>query len=492
MANSTQVVVKFPADSRTVTVSFADVLVGGETISSGSLSVSTPTGLTVGSLGFTANTITLNVAAGADKQSYGVQVTANTTLGHVYVKTLAVVISADLATNYQNTNVDAFQALVGKLETGTAALGKATFMFPADLNTSSGIVSWDLVDKNGVTLAAGQAFGYQAIVVAGGQRVEAQAIINAPSNALPTLEGQSYQLRWLLTINGQQYYSFEQLEITGTATVPVGVEDIIEMGDAPAITVNMVSESPWDTVTVDVYYKNDKLILDAPTAAKQTADGWMYVAQLIPAVDTLVPRVDYYTVIWKSSNVARPNYTERQTGRLFIVNASIMSAVSDMRMTINKAETSILGTRDILFSDSLLLAYLRRGRDAFNSAYGMFTAFDMTNASGGIREYWMKFAELQALRAQFLAEGEKVFNLSGQAISLDSDKTQYYSQLADNIQQQLDNDCKMMKQNLIKKGIIGGDGNFENLAAMRRGSNGAIAITVGPHSSLNYRYARRF
>jgi hypothetical protein len=183
---------------------------------------------------------------------------------------------------------------------------------------------------------------------------------------------------------------------------------------------------------------------------------------------------------------------ERQTGRLFLVNASIMQAVTDMRTVISKAETTILGTRDILFTESLLLAYLRRGKDAFNVAYGMFTAFDMSNAQGPVREYWMRYAEVYALRAQFLAEGEKVFNFSGQAIQLDSDRTSYYQQLADNIEQRISEECKMVKQNLIKKGILGGDGNLKDLTAMRHGSNGAVAITITPASTLGYRFARRF
>jgi hypothetical protein len=494
MDNSTTLCVKFPADSSNVTVSFADVLVGGEQIVSGVLGTSTPTGLTVSSLSFTGTTISLNVAAGTDKQSYGVQVTANTDAGHVYTKVLAVVINSDLAADYQNTNVDAFQALVGKLEAGTAALGKAAFMFPGTVDTTSGIVTWDLLDQNGVVLANGQAFDYQTIAVASGKRAEAQAVITAPSNTTPTLDGQSYQLRWTLTLNGQQYFSFESLQITGPATVPEGVEDVIEMDDVTAFTIYMVSDQPWDTVTVDVYDENTKIVVDAPTAAPtQTADGWQYMCQFQPDPNNLMlARLESYTVVWKTSNVARPGYVERQTGRLFVVNASIMAAVTDMRTVIAKAETTILGTKDILFTDTLLLAYLRRGKDAFNIAYGMFTAFDMTNAQGPVREYWMRYSEITALRAQFLAEGEKVFNFSGQAIQLDSDRTTYYQQLADNIEQRISEECKMIKQNLIKKGILGGDGNLKDLTAMRHGSNGAVAITITPASTLGYRFARRF
>ena len=459
---------------------------------SGSLSASDPTGLAVSGVGFTASTITLTVGAGTDKQSYGVQVSANTDGGHVYTKVLSVVLNSDLAANYQNTNVDAFQALVGKLEAGTAALGKCNFVFPGQVDTVNGLVQWDLLDVEGVVLASGQAFEYQTVTLTSGKRVEAQAVIGAPSNAKPTLQGQSYQIRWTLNLNGQQYFSFESLEITGPNTVPVGGSDVIEMADVDSVPVTIVTDQPWDTVKVDVYLKNDRLIQDVVATPTQTADGWQYTALIVPDHDKMLAQIEPYTLIWRANNTSRPNYVERQTGRLFLVNASIMTAVQDMKAMVSKAETTILGTKDILFTDELLLAYLRRGKDAFNAAFGMFTGFSMSNASGGIREYWLKYSEVAALRAQFLAEGEKVFNFSGQAISLDSDKTQFYQSLADNIQQYLDNDAKMMKQNLIKKGITTGDGNVDNLSKMQFGANGAVAITLTPASTIGYRFGRRF
>jgi hypothetical protein len=115
----------------------------------------------------------------------------------------------------------------------------------------------------------------------------------------------------------------------------------------------------------------------------------------------------------------------------------------------------------------------------------------MLNAKGGIREYWLRFAEVMALRSQFLAEGEKVFNFSGQAISLEVDRTQYYQTLADNIQSYLDAEGKQVKQNLIKKGITAGDGDVSDLSAMRRGANGAVAITLTPATNWG-KFTNRF
>lgn len=481
MATSQQLVVKYPSDVRNITVSFADVLLANEIIGSGTIGSPTPSGITASGLGFTDTSVTLNISSGTDKQSYGIPVTVNTNQGHNYTKIIAVVIDAELSSTYQNQNDVAFNALVGKLEAGTAGLGKANFIFPAGFQANSGVVEWVLLDREGIVYNQGHAFDYQFVNELQGVRVEAQAVIGAPSNMVPTLEGQSYQIRWTLTVNSQAYYSFEQLEVTGPNTVPEGVEDIVELAGTSNLSVYMVSERPFDVVTVEIYKRNEKVMSAVGATATQVANGWQYQALInLQGLQGIVADLEPYTLMWSLSNRANPNYIDRQAGRLFLINPTLMTATSDMRLTLNKACTSILGTADVLFTVPLLLAYLRRGRDAFNGAFGMFTGFTMLNASGPVREYWLKYAELAALRAQFLAEGEKVFNFSGQAISLDVDRTQYYDSMANSIQQQLDNDGKAFKQNLIKKGLIGGDGNVDNPQIGAPGHLGALGITLSP------------
>jgi hypothetical protein len=487
--NSTQLIVKFSQDVRNVNVSFTDVLIDGELFSSGVVGSSTPAGLACGVVGQTGTGITLEVGTGTHGQSYGIPVTFNSDLGHVYTKVLAVVVDDNIAGSYQNQNDVAFNAIVGKLDAGTSGLGKANFMFPPGFAANTGTVEWTLLDKEGLVYGSGQAFDYQYNTVQSGTKVEAQAVIGCPSNMVPTLQGQIYQIRWTLTVNGQQYHMFEGLEVTSTLTVPEGVEDIVEMEGTEEMSVFIVLPEPWDKVTVDVYKRNTKMVSSVPAIPMETPDGWQYSVLLTGL--RMPADLEAYILVWSMVNQARPTYIERQTGRLFIVNPTLVQATNDMRILINKAHTSILSTTDMLFTVPLLLAYLRRGRDMFNIAWGMFTGFTMINASGGIREMWLKFSEIYALRAQFLAEGEKVFNFSGQAISLDVDRTQYYDSLANSIQAELDNQGKEIKQNLIKKGIIGGDGNVDNLQMGVPGHTGMVGITLSPATNWT-RYGGRF
>jgi hypothetical protein len=92
------------------------------------------------------------------------------------------------------------------------------------------------------------------------------------------------------------------------------------------------------------------------------------------------------------------------------------------------------------------------------------------------------YSELSGLRSQYIAEGEKAFNFSGQAISLDVDRTGFYDSAASSLQSRLDNEAKPFKQNLIKKGLVSGTGNLDDIG-LRRGAIGSVGINVSPASN---------
>jgi hypothetical protein len=445
------VVVKFPAESRTVSVDFAQDLNTGETIAS------------------------------ASGQSYGVTVSVLTSAARTLTRLIAVVCNSQIAFDYQNVNLDAFQTLVDSLEAGQAAVGTVSFVFPMSYDTSGGVVSWELLDKDGRVYSSGMAYGLTVENLSSSKKLTASAVINAPSDMTPTLDGQSYQVRWTLTINGQPTYSFEALSITAPYTVPQGPEDIVELEDS-TLSVQVVFSKPYEVVTCAIYSQNDKLTNDIPvTTNTRVPDGQLYESVLTGL--TLFAKLEDYQIVWTGYNTNRPAARERLVGRIHIVNTSILSAVADLRMAINKAHTSISRAQDLVFTEGNLLSYLRSGRDYFNGAgLGMLTSFTMLNAQGSIREFWIRCSAIAALRAQYLAEGEKAFNFGGQAITLDVDRTQYYQGLADQLKSELDAELKPYKQNLIKKGIIAGDGNLDPVAGLsqRYGAAGAVGINVTP------------
>lgn len=485
------VYVKFPADTDPKTFSLANELQPGETLTSATASASNPSGLTVSGIGVTTPNVSLMLGPGADGVTYGFQMSVVTSTGRTITVPIVVSVDSQMASAYRTRNPDAFNTLLGEIDAGDAAVARSAWAFPANFNADGGYVLWELLDQNGVTYGSGNAFEYNVIKNGVTTRIEARAIVNVPQDIPTTLDGQSYQIRWTLQLGDTQHFSFENLRVTSQLTVPQGTEDLVEMAGDTA-TLQLVLDRPYETVGIEIYQANELIVPFVPVInKKRVADGWLYSGDIdTSAFPEVGASLDPYTVSWVYYNSSTGSASKnRQIARFFVVNPSILQATEDMRGMINKAIQTIAHRQDMIFTVPALLAFLRIGRDGFNGAHGMFTAFTMTNAQGPVRYFWLKYAELHALRSQFLAEGEKVFNFAGQAISLDVDRTQYYAQLADNWQSILDAEVKPVKQNLIKKGVLGGDGNT-SVIALGLGATGAVGITVSPATQFGKYSAR--
>jgi hypothetical protein len=125
---------------------------------------------------------------------------------------------------------------------------------------------------------------------------------------------------------------------------------------------------------------------------------------------------------------------------------------------------------------------MRQGMDRFNGT-GPYTNFDMTDATGGVRDGWIGYSCVFALRAQYLAEGSKAFDFGSQAVTLNVDRTQYFEGLASAMESSLDNRVPPAKHAMIKYGASGGTGNVTS-GLPRNGSAAALSIGISPATNL--------
>lgn len=378
---------------------------------------------------------------------------------------------------YSVVNPEAYNDLVGDLDAGQSAVGSGVFTFGPDVDGTGGSVSWELLDQHGKIWSSGLAYDYQVQSNGWSSTVIAHALVTAPSDIPVVLDGQAYQLRWGLKLpDGQQFYTFENIKVTAGRTVPLGAANSVELKGDQA-TLQLVTDKLYETVNLEIYWDNDKVgnsVVAAPGLPYKplrTADGWLYEAY----VDTSTMTMNYlkpWSVVWRYDN-----FSERAD--LWVVNPVISQAMEDMKAKINKARTTLYGQPDLLFPYSTILTWLRRAADYFNTAYGVLTSISFTKPSGPIREYWLMIAEMFAIEAQYLAEGEKAFDYQGAAISLSVDKTQYLDAMASKIQGRLDNELKPFKQNLLYKGNENGDGSGDP-SKLQRGAMGSVGISISP------------
>jgi hypothetical protein len=468
----------------------------GETITSitvGSVLPATQTPLTATVTSGLSTVIQMLVQGGNNGISYGFNLTVVTS-AQVLVFTCAVTAEDPSFVPYISSNPNAFQDLIDEIQAGNAAIGSSVFAFPASIDPSGGFVTWELLASDGTVYSAGNAFEYKIVQNGLSNMVITRSIISVPSNVPPSLDGQKYQLRYTLALpqesgtptdptTGQlsqnTFFQFENIRVVVLNTVPMGTQPSVELQGVNA-TVSIVVDQPYDNVTVEIWANNAQL---APPSVIQeferTANGFCF-AGVINTSQFMVSLVPYQ-VIWKYWASTNAGVVFQESADLFIINPSIMNAVNDVKDKINKARTTLYGHPDLLYPNAVIMTWLRRGADAFNGAYGQFTAFTMTNALGPIREFWLLEAELSAIQSQYLAEGEKAFDFQGGAISLEVDRTQYLQEAANAINQTLDQQLKLIKTNLIIKGNTTGDGSSgANAGALQQGAIGAVGITITP------------
>ena len=478
-----------------ITAEVASLLQGGEQVLAAEiqqLSPTTTTPLEATIQSYSNQQVTLDLTQGTAGCSYGIDVSIRT---NQRVFTVLLAVNCNTASSqlipYESFNPNAFKDLVGELQAGDSAVGTAVFTFPTDIDVSGGYVLWELLGESGTVFSAGNAFDYRVEYTGFANTVKARSIISVPTDIPETLENQSYQVRYTLVAGDVNSFQFENITVVGVSSVPQGTQSVVEFQGEPAM-MELVTPELFDRVVLELYYDNQKLStgiisdtskpMEAP-APERTASGWFYRA--IVETQDLKVSLRPYTAIWKYWNSDYPArvYTERAD--FWVVNPSLMSAADDVKAKINKARTTLYGAPDLLFPYETIMTWLRRGGDAFNGYAGVFTNFTFINALGGIREYWLLFAELFALESQYLAEGEKSFDFQGAAISLNVDRTQFLDSAASKIQGRLDSEFKPFKQNLVIRGNTGGDGSGAggtgNLVASMS-PLGAVGILISPAS----------
>ena len=415
----------------------------------------------------------LAVSGGENGITFGVTAAIEFESGEVDSATFAIAISEQNVLPYKTSAPDQYQDLVGRIQAGQSAVASAVFTLPS-VDLKNAYVDWELIDSANSILASGNAF--ECIIKNNGlsNTLIARSVITCPSTVEPTLIDSKYQIRYTLHVEDKEFYQFENLTVDSNVTIPVGTPDVVELQGARA-HLSLVTTQPYQHVKCTVYQDNTALCTTTIKKGCKVASGWLYGADVDTA--NMPVSLENYTVVFSYGNNGVNEYQE--SSKLWVINASIQTACGDILARVNKARTTLYGSPDLLYPIPTILLWMRRGMDRFNGSYGIFTNFTMTNAKGGIREYWLMWTELMAIRAQYLAEGEKAFDYSGAAISLNVDRTGYLESAASAIQSELDNEFKPFKQNLINKGQTGGDGSG-NLNALGAGAMGAVGVSLTP------------
>ena len=423
----------------------------------------------------------LKVSGGQANAAYDAKFLVKSAQGETVIECVIVVCDNEFDPLVA-TAPDAFMDLLGTMRAGESAVSTVVFSLPQTDKGNEGFVTWELLNRDSEVLSSGNAFSCVAENNDFDTLIKAQCVIVCPSYLQPTRQDQRYQIRYTLNLDGNQYFQYETLTVETNVTVPLGAPDIVEL-KGKRTTVSIVLPKLFAHCKVGIFADNNQITPDKFLQnPMRVSTGWLYSAAL--NTSDFPVSVDSYDVVFEFWN--NENEILSESCKLWIINPSIRSAADDVMAKIQKAMASLYGAPDLVFTMSTVLTWMRRGRDLFNGWQGIFTNFTMTNAKGIIREYWLLCSELGALEAQYLAEGEKAFDFSGAAISLNVDRTGFLDSMINAIRSNLDQNLKPIKQNMTQKGYTSGDGSgTDGQGGIQSSiaSLGALGISITPASA---------
>lgn len=374
----------------------------------------------------------------------------------------------------------AFMHGIGSVITGSYSTARLSMSVPASLDLVNARATWELIDQQGRVWNHGEPTDLtaEASQVAPNQKtVSAECSISIPSNLPVNDLGTTYQLRWTIVLrNGQDLYAFENFTVLpSTQQVHGGVDSIELIGDTGNVQLRLPKK--YQYVEYEGYINNRRIFDSRQSSAPVVeADVFTYKGQVTNG-EYVNASLDPITIVWSYWDDV--NHKQRETSQLFIASPIMLDAIKDMQTWLNRAYSDS-GTQPGITFDALdYIKYLRLGRDQFNAA-AVPTSFSLIAADGPIRWFWIGYSCLAACRAQYLAEGMKAFDYSGQVTQLSVDRTPFWEAMAQGLEGQLNEQVKPFKTVLAKRGVTDGDGSNMGL---RPGAVGTVGITIHGLSS---------
>lgn len=247
-----------------------------------------------------------------------------------------------------------------------------------------------------------------------------------------------------------------------------------ELGIQIVIPVHLEDSS---SVTVTFYEGNElKSRLSVDPNQREKFTSYTILRFNRPNLDAMLDQ--YLTVIeYNTFNISN----QRLMLNLWVVTPQILNCMNGLESSLNKAKIDNV-IPQLNYTQSDLLQYLQRGLNLFNSYSPNLTGFTGTNMQGALYDALILCASYYALGAQLLAEGMLAFDFSGQAVTLNVDRTPALEGALGRVESQINEKIPKLKQLLLRRGVSGGSGS--DAIGSSRGF-GHVVLSNAPTTSKN-------
>lgn len=266
------------------------------------------------------------------------------------------------------------------------------------------------------------------------------ANISIPENAPISTDAEKYLITWLMKGSNKKEYQvteyFEVLNPNFNEVALKEIQSIVLSGNSAKLSAPFPTNS---AVTVTAYYNDTEIFSDEATPSGSYNTYYIFNIE-IPAENLSLGEI---LVLWQAGDI-----TFHQ--KVNVINRSMLVKITDLRMYLDKVHKDI----DLYtgYRDSDLYFYIMQGLNMVNIVSPIsewkITDFYQNGSRNGISFVLNMAASYCALNAQYLAEGDSVFDYSGQPVTLSVDRTGFIESQLSRIKDYLNNEFKEYKKNL--------------------------------------------
>lgn len=287
------------------------------------------------------------------------------------------------------------------------------------------------------------------------------------------------QLKWRAVDNKGNKFKTTDIILVQPAKLP-DVGDIVLMHDEVDLRfIIPVSIENYYNMWISIYQNNDALVksVDIPVAQRNKHASYTVINVLKNPI--IVPQLSSYLTIIDYATFNPIN--QRMMFNLWVVTPQMLNCMNALESSLNKAKLENV-IPQLEYTQSDLLHYMQRGLNLFNGYSPNLTDFNGTNMQGALFDSLILCASYYALGAQLLAEGMLAFDFSGQAVTLNVDRTPQLEAALGRVESQISERIPKVKQMLLRRGVTGGSGSDPVGSSA---GFGHVVLTNSPTTSKN-------
>ena len=210
------------------------------------------------------------------------------------------------------------------------------------------------------------------------------------------------------------------------------------------VTLNVYQTNDYDTAVVE-----NKTYPTSISRVKNTSSGGYVYYYNIPA-NTLAQNTEYLAVWDITETVA--SVPDSIIQKIRVVYFPVLAKIPQIRMLIDKVQKQL--GRVQAYEDADIIEYVTEGLKLVNSIFPI-TSYSEITVPSALDFYWIMAAAWYGLNAQYLLEADTSFSFSGQAVTLEADRTGHIDTELGRLWDLLTEHLPKLKLRLVRKQGLG-------------------------------------